>query len=455
MTTVPAIRGKLGNIEYYQCTMNAHDLITRTQNATEYFSKEDWKEMGDWGKNQREVDKRYLKLIAPYILRDKDRFFNSFIVKYDSSLAKFTSVGEEPIKDKDGKYEKVSDKLSFEKQDILNEIGFLNIKDKGTMVVLDGQHRLRAIRAVIRPSDQETKDLNKIMEKNGEQELLKNDNGCSTDMYSVIFVNLDDRTQERKLFTDINTYAKVIGKKEQAMLSETDGYYKICQKMGEDDRPIPYNLIYSNSTSLPDGAAAICTLHHLANMVEKISIAAGPIYKFNRNIRQPKENIEKAGELARIWLREFFTSVDAYKHILDKYVPGEKPNYIVDLRKKDSKDKWGLLLKPLPQIALVDAIIFLKRESDLDDNQIYAKINKIDWSYDKKSQFENMVITPESNILTGGKITARLTNMILFWVLGKKKFIETVGQEVLDSLISDYNTVNSPKVEEFPEVRKR
>ena len=87
--------------------------------------------MGDWGKNQREVDKRYLKLIAPYILRDKDRFFNSFIVKYDSSLAKFTSVGEEPIKDKDGKYEKVSDKLSFEKQDILNEIGFLNIKDKG------------------------------------------------------------------------------------------------------------------------------------------------------------------------------------------------------------------------------------------------------------------------------------------------------------------------------------
>ena len=124
-------------------------------------------------------------------------------------------------------------------------------------------------------------------------------------------------------------------------------------------------------------------------MVEKISIAAGPIYKFNRNIRQPKEIIEKAGELARIWLREFFTSVDAYKYILDKYVPGEKPNYIVDLRKKDSKDKWGLLLKPLPQIALVDAIIFLKRESDLDDNQIYAKINKIEWSYDKKSQFEN------------------------------------------------------------------
>ena len=453
MTTVPAIRGKIGNIEYYQCTMNAHDLVTRTQNATEYFSKEDWKEMGDWGKNQREVDKRYLKLIAPYIFRDKDRFFNSFIVKYDSSLAKFTSVGEEPIKDKDGNFNKISDKLSFEKQDILNEIGFLSIKDKGSMVVLDGQHRLRAIRAVIRPSDQETKDLQKIMEKNGEEELLKNDNGCSKDMYSVIFVRLDDRTQERKLFTDINTYAKVIGKKEQAMLSETDGYYKICQKMGEDDRPIPYDLIYSNSTSLPDGAAAVCTLHHLANMVEKISIAAG--YKFNRNIKQPKEAIDKAGELARIWLREFFTSIDAYKKILDMYKPGEKPNYIVDLRKRDNHNKWGLLLKPLPQISLVDAIIFLKRESDLDDNQIYAKINKIDWSYAKGSQFENMVITREGNILTGGKITARLTNMILFWILGKKKFVDILGEEVFDELNKAYNEVNKSNGKELPEGNKR
>ena len=42
MPVVPAIKGKIGNINYYQCTMSAMDLISRTQNATEYFSKEDW-----------------------------------------------------------------------------------------------------------------------------------------------------------------------------------------------------------------------------------------------------------------------------------------------------------------------------------------------------------------------------------------------------------------------------
>ena len=66
-----------------------------------------------------------------------------------------------------------------------------------------------------------------------------------------------------------------------------------------------------------------------------------------------------------------------------------------------------------------------------------------------------MVITPEGNILTGGKITERLKNMILFWVLGKKKFLDVVGQEVFDSLNSDFNSVNTTSGKEFPEENKR
>ena len=39
MTTVPAIRGKIGNIEYFQCTMSAHDLVARTQMLQSTFQK--------------------------------------------------------------------------------------------------------------------------------------------------------------------------------------------------------------------------------------------------------------------------------------------------------------------------------------------------------------------------------------------------------------------------------
>ena len=45
--------------------------------------------------------------------------------------------------------------------------------------------------------------------------------------------------------------------------------------------------------------------------------------------------------------------------------------------------------------------------------------------------------------------------MILFWVLGKKKFLEVVCQEVFDTLNSDFNSVNSTSGKEFPEADKR
>ena len=34
MPVVPAIKGKIGNIEYYQCIMSARDLVARTRPAT-------------------------------------------------------------------------------------------------------------------------------------------------------------------------------------------------------------------------------------------------------------------------------------------------------------------------------------------------------------------------------------------------------------------------------------
>ena len=92
MTAVPGVSGKMGNIKYFQCTMGAKDLVARTQNATNYFSKEDWDEMGVSGRMQRDVNVRYLQKIAPYLLRTKDRFFNSIVVLLDENLCKFTSL---------------------------------------------------------------------------------------------------------------------------------------------------------------------------------------------------------------------------------------------------------------------------------------------------------------------------------------------------------------------------
>ena len=99
MTAVPSVKGMMGDIVYYQCTMSAKDLVARTQNATDYFSEEDWTEMGVDGKMQREVHPRYLQKIAPYLLRSKKRFFNSIVVLLDDDLCRFKSMDDYSLVD--------------------------------------------------------------------------------------------------------------------------------------------------------------------------------------------------------------------------------------------------------------------------------------------------------------------------------------------------------------------
>ena len=256
MTAVPAVKGRMGNIEYFQCTMSSKDLVARTQSAREYFSEEDWDEMGPTGKMQRDVSDRYLKQIAPYLLRTKDRFFNSIVVLLDKNLCKFKSLDENTL-NINGKIVKASEFVPFDREDEIKRIGFLELKDKGEMLILDGQHRMRALRAVVSPGEEERNKLKKVLENNKEGHLANNDNGVKNDLLSVIFVTLADRRAQRKLFTDINSYAKTMGQKERLMISEDNGYYKILQNISDAKDIIPPEYAYFQSVSLPDNAKAI------------------------------------------------------------------------------------------------------------------------------------------------------------------------------------------------------
>ena len=82
MTAVPAVKGNMGNIEYFQCTMSSKDLVARTQSAKEYFSKEDWEEMGPTGKMQREVSDRYIN----FTILENDNKINIFFNKKNLNL---------------------------------------------------------------------------------------------------------------------------------------------------------------------------------------------------------------------------------------------------------------------------------------------------------------------------------------------------------------------------------
>jgi DNA sulfur modification protein DndB len=441
MTTVAAIKGKMGDITYYQCTMKTKDVISRTESAIEYFSKEDWQEMGADGQMQREPSKRYLTDIAPYLIRTKKRFFNSIVVLLDPKLCQFKSLDEYPVKI-GSEFKPVSKLVDFDYQEKAATIGFLSIKDTGHMLILDGQHRMLALRAVA----QKRAELEKILIKQDDNYENYLDHGVFEDDISVIFVNLESRKDQRKVFGDINTYAKTVSQKERIFISEDNGYFKITQDFVSNN---PFkddfiNFVNLKGTSLPDRSTKLTTGKHINEMVEYICREAG--YKFPKQGLPTESDLDLAKDLCRNFLKNFFTKIKAFN------LAFENMSSIPELREHSNHNKYALLFKPMPQVALLQAIHYIKENADIDEDAIYKSINKIDWSIDKGSQWEGIVMTNDQTILTGKSVQDRLRDIIIYFVLGESKFknLEN-GQERYDELLKKWQLTTKSKDNKLPE----
>lgn len=338
MTTVAAIKGKIGELDYFQCTLKIKDLISRTECAVEYFSKTDWDEMGPTGQMQRVPDKRVITHIAPYILKNKKRFFNSIVVALDPNLCKFRPLDDFAIK-VGNDFKPISSFVDFEYEDKTKTIGFLTIKDVDHMLILDGQHRMLAYRAILTKRDQ----IEKVLQKtNDTLENYKN-HGFLNDDISVIFVNLQDIVDQRKLFGDLNTYAKSLSAKERNLISEDNGYRKILQNF-LDQNPLKTEFIkYVNlsGTSLPTRAKYITTVSHLREMIIFICKECG--YNFPDQGMPSSSDLDKAEKHCREFLSTFFSKIKAF----EKALLSEKEE-IQQMREASCKD--GLLFKPMPKL---------------------------------------------------------------------------------------------------------
>ncbi len=437
MTTVAAIKGKMGDIEYFQCTMKTKDVISRTECATEYFSKEDWEEMGVDGQMQREPSKRYLTDIAPYLVRTKQRFFNSIVVLLDSNLAKFKPLEEFPITVGKNEFKSFSQCVDWEKEDMAQSIGFLTIKDTGHMLILDGQHRMLALRTVISKRDELEKVLNK------QEDTMDNyvDHGVFDDDISVVFVKLTDKTAQRKLFGDINTYAKSVSQQERIFIAEDNGYYKITQDFvsGNPINSAFVKFVNLKGTSLPDRSTKLTTARHLNEMIEFVAKQGG--YKFPKQGMPSESELDKAKSLCRSFLVNFFTKIKPFEKVLknDASIPEFRDP------EDPANQKCALLFKPMPQVALLEAIHFLIKNTDLDEDAIYRKVNNIDWSIKSESQWHGIVMTQDGTILTGKTIQDRLRDMIIYFILGDKfKKLEN-GDEKYDDLLQRWKDCTNNK----------
>ena len=334
--TFPALRGRMGSTDYYQATVKARELAAVAMMAAELPQ---WTTWSIFERFQRELaQKRVEKEIVPYLVRTKDRFFNSLIVL----VFEPENFDFEPLT-------KIVPDLPRAYKTALDEMGFLTIEG-GSLVVLDGQHRLGALRAVATAGPELT----------GEYV-----DAVADDELSVLFIPHESFEKTRRIFNKVNRYAKPTSPTDNIITSEDDGSAIITRWLVEESVPLdlagpspPLNALdgsgepiveWRTQTLRPD-ARKFTTLSALYQTTHVI-LAADGITGFDEKhmVNRPSDRqLARAYTFVANWWQAVLTDFTPYRRAV------KHPANLPDLRAYQSE--YSLLFRPIGQIAFMHAL---------------------------------------------------------------------------------------------------
>ena len=397
MITLPAIKGKIGTTEYYLTSMSARELVSSVKPADEL---EEWESMTIEEKMQREPNwNRIKKEIAPYFANSPDRFLGTIIVSTRNAVLSFRSQ-EEMTSVKQG-YESV---LGSGIKKLQEKIGLLSI-DGGVLIALDGQHRLLALRNV-------------IQDKDGSDGEFKWE--VPNDDISVMFISHTDHQKTRNTFTVLNRYAKSTSANQNYTIDDMDGIAIVNRKVirpSLNNNPLlKEEQVNLEGSALPDRSAKFTTLSALYNMTASI-IDGFTDFDWNKQVRPEEIELQEAEQTVLNFLGKILTNVDGFNLAIN----GEGPQTM-----RKPSEKYSVLMKPIAQMAVVDAIVRLKKLG-IEFEKILEDINKLKWSMSDKF-WKSVLIKSDGKIDAGKTARDRVASLIVY-MLGKPELSE---KELID-----------------------
>ena len=418
--TLLAQKGQMGKNTYYITTMKANTLIKTVGFACEM---EKWPDMSVDERMQREIKgDRVVSEIVPYIINDPEWFFGSLIIDIYSG---WEDVDFQDIQ------EVCTTKLAAYKE-TLTDVGFLTLPDNKALIALDGQHRLCALSIAIRgqngiPGSVKISDSLR-------NELVPHPEIGNADV-TVIFIKHENDAKIRKIFNKVNRYAKQTSKGDNIITSEDDMIAIITRAMfsGTEDAPLKpiknQDLVNWKSNTIPLRSKMLTTAAAIYTMSEVMLEAFDITPKTRRNEDKLQQGIEFMNDF---WNRTL-TEVDAFKEYKDYVIEG---NPLENIRKKN------LLLKPVTQMALAQAVsVAMKYGYEYKD--LTSKINQINWS-PEYYVWSNILVTSSSNkkMITGSQALKEAGNIIAYMLVGqhfsadeKKNLLQTIRQANADDSV--------------------
>jgi len=326
----------MGSTDYYQVTVKARELAAVAMMAAELPQ---WTTWSIFERFQREIaQKRVEKEIVPYLVRTKDRFFNSLIVLvFEPDNFEFESLADTVAK------------LPRAYNSAAERMGFLTIEG-GSLVVLDGQHRLSALRGVVTA---------------GPELSGKYVDAVVDDELSVLFIPHESFEKTRRIFNKVNRYAKPTSPTDNIITSEDDGSAIVTRWLVEESPPLgladpqpPLNALdgtgeplveWRQQTLRPD-SRKFTTLSALYQMTQ-IILAAEGITGFDEKhmVNRPKDRrLERAYTLTANWWHEVLANFTPYRRGI------QNPSNLSSYRAYQSA--YSLLFRPIGQIVFMHAL---------------------------------------------------------------------------------------------------
>lgn len=413
--TLLAQKGKMGENTYYITTMKANTLIKTVGFACEM---EKWSDMTVDERMQREIKgDRVVSEIVPYIVNDPEWFFGSLIIDVYSG---WKEVEFQDIQ------EVCTTKLAAY-QETLSDAGFLTLPDNKSLIALDGQHRLAALSIAIRgqngiPGSVKVSDSMR-------NALVPHPEIGNADV-TVIFIRHENDAKIRKIFNKVNRYAKQTSKGDNIITSEDDMVAVITRAMfsGSEEAPLKpignQDLVNWKSNTIPLRSKMLTTAAAIYTMTEVLL----EYYDITSKTRRNQKKLEQGQKFMTNFWNKTLTEVEVFK---------EYKEYVIDGNPLEKIRKKNLLLKPVAQMALSQAVR-IAMDYGYEYSDLIPKINKINWdpSY---YIWSNILVTTSSKkkMITGSQALKDAGSLIAFMLIGEK--YDTTEKERLLKVIREAN----------------
>lgn len=428
---IPAIRGKMGSTTFYEGTMLAQQLVGAVRPAIE---SDDWATWGIEERMQRVLDlKRIRDEIVPYLQKSPDRFFGSIIVLvYKPNVFTWEPVGS-------------LGKLPAAYTSVAQNMGFLTI-DGGELIVLDGQHRVVALREIVNSK----RNKNSVLAGD-----VPNDEVC------VIFIDHENNEKTRRIFNKVNRYAKPTGRADNIITSEDDGYAIVTRRLMRKTAPFGFEyqsetgereLIIDWKNNTITGKSQKFSTVSVLYETAKVILAYEKIKDFDEKSRVHRpsdEELDKAYELVASFWEDVIETMDAYQVVFQEFK--RSISTCVDKRKDESP--YSLLFKPAGQIAFINGLIIaVERGQSLQEG--LARANHIDWST-SSPVWRGTIVGVAGRMNTSKQAYEMAAELIAYLVADE--FMEDADRERLKRLYNeargfDYANIGDDAMpEELPE----